>query len=310
MTVRNIDALLRPQRVLVLGSSADGIAGQVLHNIAHTVPSDRRTLVGANDPGWCSIAEHDPWPATTVAVLMDLRYATASVVRRLADCGCRALVWPLAAAVPDELWEAARASTLRVLGPRGGLSCAAGPGYSLSSLPLQPQAGNVALIAQSHSVAAAAVDWMLGRNLGLSWLAITGGEADVDVADLLDHAALDPQTRAVALQLGRVRCARKFMSAARAVARIKPVAVLQTQPIYRPGGDAAVRSAAFRRAGLVECVTLGGLFDAIAALSRLPVPADGRIAVVGNGAGGCALAVDALHRQGLAVASLPAEIAS
>lgn len=305
MTVRNLDALLQPEQVLVLGAPlADG-PRRLFHNIGHTVPAARRTLVAATEPGWTTVAADAPWPPANLAVVMDLALATPATVARLAAGGCRALIWPLTEAVPAALFEAMRPTTLRLLGPRGGGVCASALGYNLSLLPLGPQPGSVSLIAQSQSVAAAAVDWAVGRHLGLSWLAITGGEADVDVADLLDRAALDPLTRAVALQLSRIRASRKFMSAARACARIKPVVVLQTQPLTAPRGDVPLRSAAFQRAGLVECTTLGGLFDAIAALGRLPLPADGRVAVVGNGAGACALAVDALQRQGLTTALLP-----
>jgi len=305
VTVRNLDALLQPEHVLVLGVPTAEGPRQLFHNIGHTLPTARRTLVAAVETGWSWVAADAPWPAANLAVMMDLALATPTVVARLADCGCRALLWPMADEVPAALFDAMRPTTLRLLGPRGGGVCASTLGYNLSLLPLSPQPGSVALIAQSQSVAAAAVDWAVGRNIGLSWLAITGGEADVDVADLLDRAALDPQTRAVALQLSRIRASRKFMSAARACARIKPVVVLQTQPLGAPHGDAPLRSAAFQRAGLVECTTLGGLFDAIAALGRLPLPADGRVAVVGNGAGACALAVDALQRQGLTTALLP-----
>src|SRR5699024_3089251 len=154
---------------------------------------------------------------------------------------------------------------------------------------------------QSQSLSAAANDWALGRNIGFSWVACTGAEADIDIADLLDYAALDPQTRAVVLQLGHIRQPRKFMSAARAVARIKPVLVLQTRADRRdaPLGSDPVRSAAFARAGLVECESLGGLFDGLAALELLPNVRQDRVLVVGNGAGTCALGIDAVHRAAL-----------
>ena len=87
------------------------------------------------------------------------------------------------------------------------------------SLALAPRPGKVALITQSQSLAAAALDWALGRNIGFSWMACSGSEADIDVADLLDYAALDPRTRAVVLQVGHIRSPRKFMSAARAAAQ-------------------------------------------------------------------------------------------
>lgn len=310
MTVRNLDALLQPDHLLVLGAPATDAERQLLQNISQSVPYELRTRIGAAQPGWSTVAVHHPWPAGRLLVALDTRLLTPLVIAQLAADGCRAILWPGAEAVPAELLEAMRPTTMRLLGPRAAGVWSSPRGCNLSSLPLTPPAGNIALIAQSQSVAAAAVDWAVGRNIGMSWLAVTGGEADVDVADLLDHAALDPHTRAVALQVSRIRSPRKFMSAARAAARIKPVVVLQTQPLGGNGGDPLVRSAAFQRAGLVECTTLGGLFDALAALSRIPMPTDGRYLVVGNGAGACALGVDALRRQGLSMSQLSPETAA
>ncbi len=308
MTVRNLDALLQPDHVLVLGRPLDEASRQLFHNIAQSVPPERRTHAGAQaEPGWVNLPPGEPWPRASLAVILEPALLDAATVSALAEQGCRALLWPGAEPVPAALLEAMRPTTMRLLGSRAGGICSAAQGYNLSSLPLTPPPGSIALIAQSQSVAAAAVDWAVGRNVGLSWLAVTGIEADVDVADLLDRAALDPRTRAVALQLSRIRASRKFMSAARAAARIKPVVVLQTQPLFGNRGDPQLRSAAFQRAGLVECTTLGGLFDALAALERIPVPEDGRFVVAGNGAGACALGIDALRRQGLTVVPPPAD---
>src|SRR5699024_8514772 len=80
-----------------------------------------------------------------------------------------------------------------------------------------------------------------------------------------------------------------------------PVLVLQTRADRRdaPLGSDPVRSAAFARAGLVECESLGGLFDGLAALELLPNVRQDRVLVVGNGAGTCALGIDAVHRAAL-----------
>ena len=52
-------------------------------------------------------------------------------------------------------------------------------------------------------------------------------QLDVDLGDLLDFFALDQATRAILLYVEWIRDARKFMSAARAAARTKPVVVIK-----------------------------------------------------------------------------------
>lgn len=300
MTVHNLDALLKPRTVVLLGEAKTAGQLQLLHNVSNSLPADRRPQISATSLSQLYSAD--------LAIGFDGRLLRPEVLTRLAAVGCRALIWATDVPVDAARLHAARATGLRLLGARtpGVANISAGLNFSAFQIDTRP--GRLALIAQSRTVAAAALDWAAGRDLGFSWLAVTGAEADVDVADLLDYAALDPQTEAVVVQLGHIGNARKFMSAARALARAKPVAILQTRAADSPGfGADPVRSAAFQRAGLVECETLGSLFDAIAALERLPRQHEPRIAVVGNGAGVIALGVDALYRQGLPLADIPGE---
>ncbi|MFO7197378.1 acetyl CoA synthetase, partial [Enterococcus faecium] len=76
----------------------------------------------------------------------------------------------------------------------------------------QPSDGHVALISQSGAVASAMIEWAAERRLGFSGIASIGDQLDVDVADLLDHFALDDHTSAILIYLEAVKDARKFMS--------------------------------------------------------------------------------------------------
>ncbi|MDB5988500.1 MAG: Protein acetyltransferase [Nevskia sp.] len=306
MTIRNLDALFAPPQLLVLGAPQYAWSKTWIDNIAASLPAERRTLIGARRADWNCVGQHSAWPQADAAVLLDDQLAEPGLLAKLVRGGCRALIAAAPAIRLPELLEEGRVQLLRVLGPRAAGIIAPLHGLNLSGFSLMPPCGSIALIAQSQSVAAAAIDWAVGRHIGFSWIAATGAEADVDVGDLLDRAALDPATRSVVLQLGRVRGGRKLMSAARACARAKLVVVLQTRSGNAVGsaGPDGLRSAAFRRAGLVECESLAALFDALTALERLPPLQSSRVTVVGNGAGVCALGVDALLRQQL----IPAEI--
>src|SRR4030095_15523059 len=92
--------------------------------------------------------------------------------------------------------------------------------------------------------------------------------------------ARDRTTRAMLLYVESVKDARKFMSAARAAARAKPVVVVKsgrhaqgaraaaTHTGALAGSD-AVYDAAFRRAGLLRVRGLDELFDATETLGGL-----------------------------------------
>jgi len=294
VTIRNLEAYFQPRRVLLLGAAVGTTAQELMFNLRQAAPAgllaESIEQLEGSEPG-------------VLGIIGDPAALDPALLAQLAGRGCRALIWPHSSRPDTALLQAARIHTTRLLGPRSpGILNPRGQ-LNATALPAAQLPGSLALIVQSQSVASAAIDWATGRRLGFSWVAVTGGESDVDISDLLDYAALDPHTRAVAVEVGRIRGARKFMSAARACARAKPVVALQTRLAdWRGKGPDPVRSAAFARAGMVECLSLPALFDAFAALHRLPPLHQARVLVVSNGSGICALGVDAVLRHGVRVA--------
>ena len=205
----------------------------------------------------------------------------------------------------DQTERAARATGMRLVGPNclGVLAPAAKLNASFAAS--MPCAGDLALISQSGAIAAGLVDWASVRGIGFSALVSIGDSIDVDFGDLLDHFALDRETRAILLYIESIRDARKFMSAARAAARIKPVLVVKsgrhaqgakaalTHTGALAGAD-AVYDAAFRRAGLLRVLDLDELFAAAETLGRVTTVSGKRLAVLTNGGGIGVLAVDRL----------------
>jgi acetyltransferase len=127
----------------------------------------------------------------------------------------------------------------------------------------------------------------------------------VDFGDIIDYLASDSDTRAILLYIESVQQARKFMSAARAAARNKPVIAVKSGRALEgqraaashtgalAGGD-AVYSAAFRRAGIVRVDTIDALFAAAETLARTRRLRGERLVILTNGGGPGVMAVDAL----------------
>jgi succinyl-CoA synthetase alpha subunit len=99
--------------------------------------------------------------------------------------------------------------------------------------------GDLAFVSQSSSLMTLMIDWAATRGVGFSLLASLGDMADVHFGDLLDHLAFDARTRAVLLCIDHVAHPRKFLSAARAAARLKPVIVFSVGRSEGVGGAAS-----------------------------------------------------------------------
>jgi acetyltransferase len=206
--------------------------------------------------------------------------------------------------------DAARPHLLRVLGPNciGLLSPHIGLNASFSHADALP--GDVAFVSQSGALVTAVLDWAKARRIGFSHMVSLGEHADVDFGDMLDHLANDPRTRSILLYIESIEAPRKFMSAARAAARNKPVIVVKAG---RAGhgvqaaashtgalaGSDAVFDAAIRRAGMLRVDTLQDLFMAATTLARFGSNRDETLTVMTNGGGAGVMAADEAERIGV-----------
>ena len=214
--------------------------------------------------------------------------------------------------------RAARASGLRIVGPNCLGILVPPVKLNASFAARMPQSGDLALFSQSGAIVAGLVEWAAKRSVGFSAVVSIGDKLDVDIGDLLDYFAVDRSTRAILLYVESIKDARKFMSAARAAARVKPVVVIKsgrhTQAAAAAkthtgvlAGSDFVYDAAFRRAGMLRVLDLDELFAAAATLGRLRPFEGNRLSILTNGGGIGVLAVDRLVDLGGSLATISRE---
>jgi acetyltransferase len=213
----------------------------------------------------------------------------------------------------------ARAHGLRIVGPNCLGVIAPFSGLNASFAASSPARGGLAVISQSGAVAAAMTEWGNKQGLGFSAIVSLGDQLDVDIGDLIDYFASDRHTRAILLYVESITDARKFMSASRAAARIKPVVVMKsgrhaqgakaaaTHTGALAGAD-AVYDAAFRRAGLLRVYDMAETFAAAETLSHVRSLRGSRLAILTNGGGLGVLAVDRLADHGYTPAALSEDV--
>ena len=211
--------------------------------------------------------------------------------------------------------DAARPHLLRILGPNCvGLLV---PGIKLNASFAHAQAvpGKIAFVAQSGAMTTSMLDWARSNNVGFSHFISLGDCADVDFGDVLDYLGSDPDTRSILLYIESIRSARKFMSAARAAARNKPVIAIKAGRAPEGAKAAAshtgalagsddVYDAALARAGILRVTTTLELFGAAETLARAKPLHGDRLVILTNGGGPGVMATDALIATGGRLASM------
>ncbi|MBL8335020.1 MAG: acetate--CoA ligase family protein [Rubrivivax sp.] len=331
MSIRHLDSLFDPASVAVVGASSR--PGRVGTTVWRNLCASRfaGTLMAVNPKyteldGHPVVARVDDLPAAPeLAVLCTPPDTVPGLIEALGRRGTRAAVVLSAGFTAEQkqaMLDAARTHLLRILGPNclGLLSPHAGLNASFAHVGAQP--GSLAFVSQSGALVTAMLDWARGSGIGFSHFVSLGERADVDFGDMLDWLASDARTRAILLYIESIEHPRKFMSAARAAARNKPVLVVKAGRSAQGQQAAAshtgalagadiVFDAAIRRAGMLRVDTLQDLFIAAEALShyRGAMPAQAaqleRLTLLTNGGGAGVMAADAAAAAGLELAPLP-----
>jgi acetyltransferase len=329
MTTYRLNQMFAPRSVAVVGASPRqlSVGRKILKNLKDAGFAGPIRLVNPKHPqveGVAAVRSAADLPPTDLLVIAAPAETVPQTIAEAGahSCGAAVIITAGLGHGPGSLSEAteraARAHGVRLLGPNClGIQV---PRAKLNAgfAAHMSQPGDLALISQSGAIAAGLVEWAVRRSLGFSAVVSLGNQLDVDFGDLLDFFADDTGTRAIVLYIESIQDARKFMSAARAAARTKPVVVIKsgrhaqgavaarTHTGALAGSD-AVYDAAFRRAGLVRVLDLDELFDAAETLGHIRPFTGKRLAILTNGGGIGVLAVDRLIDFGGELAKLSPE---
>ncbi len=313
MSIRHLDALFNPASVAVFGAS--------MRPASVGATAWRNLLIGGFagalypvNPKYTEIEGVKTYPsvaalpqAPDLAVICTPAATVVRLIKELGARGTRAAIVVtagLSAAQKQAMLEAARVHTLRILGPNCIGMLVPHLGLNASFAHIGARQGELAFVSQSGALVTAMLDWAGSRGIGFSHFVSLGERADVDFGDMLDYLGSDPKTRAILLYIESVEDSRKFMSAARAAARNKPVIVVkagrstagQAAAASHTGalaGSDAVFDAAIARAGMLRVDTLHDLFLAAETLARFRDGPSGRLIVLTNGGGAGVMAADA-----------------
>jgi len=333
MGVYNLDKIFKPESIAVIGASEkEGSIGSVL--VKNLTQGGFQGKVYPVNPRYRSIHALKAYPsivdtntAVDLAIIATPIATVPGVVKECVSAGVEGVIIISAGGretgakgreIEDQIEREAKKGGLRVIGPNClGIIC---PERNLNAsfASRMPQKGKLAFISQSGAICSAILDLSSKENIGFSYFVSIGSMMDVDFGDLIDYLGTDPEVSSILLYVESLSNFRKFMSAARAASRLKPIVVLKSgrspagtraaaSHTGAMAGEDAVYDAAFKRAGIVRVNTIGELFDCAELMAKQPRPSGPRLAVVTNAGGPGVMAADSLSQYDLEPASLEAE---
>ncbi len=325
-----LDAIFSPRSVAVIGATEKpGSVGRtILWNLVSSPFGGTVYPINPNRPNILGIKAYKdikslPEPVD-LAVVVTPAPTVPEVIGQCVEAGTRGAIiisagfketGPGGQALEDQVLEQARKGRMRLIGPNclGVMRPLTGLNATFAAGPAL--AGNVGFISQSGALGTAILDWSLRAHVGFSAFVSIGSMLDVNWGDLIDYLGDDPHTKSIVLYMESIGDARSFLSAAREVARTKPIIVIKAGRTAQAAKAAAshtgslagsddVLEAAFRRVGVLRVNTIADVFNMAEVLAKQPRPRGNRLTIVTNAGGPGVLATDALIGNGGQLAEL------
>jgi acetyltransferase len=321
---------MRPRQVAVIGASerTASIGNALMVNLLHggfpgrifPVNPKHRNVYGF--PAYRSVAELDSGidlaiiatPIDTVPKIIE-----ACVERKIGgaiviSAGGKE-VGEAGTEIEKKINALVRATGFRIIGPNCLGMLRPKERLNASFVSGMPPVGSLAFVSQSGAICSALLDLAFKERIGFSGFVSIGSMVDVDFGDIINYFGNDSSVTSILLYIENVTNFRKFMSAARAVSRMKPIIVLKAGRSVAGAkaaashtgamvGEDAVYDAAFKRAGVVRVDTIEALFDCAELMARQPRPRGRRLAIITNGGGPGVMAADFLAGHGHELVSL------
>lgn len=329
-SVKQLDAILRPQSVAVIGASTspDKMGHEILKNIIDSgfegtvYPINPKADVILDLP--CHKSVKDVEEAVDLAVIIIPARFVPQAVQECGEKGVKGAIiitggFAEASDEGEELQQQVVATAqqfdVRLIGPNcQGVN---NPHHPLcASWPLLTYTGKVALISQSGTVGAAMMDWFSEEKLGTSSFVSMGNRADVDEADLIAYFNQDPNTEVIAAYIEGIKRPEQFIQAVKQLK--KPLVVLKSGRTPKGkvaaeshtkalAGADAVYEALFAKYNICRAYTAEEFYDYAKALAYLKPPQGNRILFITTSGGAAILATDQAEQEGLDVSPLPQE---
>jgi len=333
----DISRLVRPSRVAVVGASdrRGSLGYSTYHNVrnnslipAGAVPVNPRYEAVLGDRCYPRVSDV-PGEPIDVAVVLVTAEAVLDVVKDCAASGVPYLVvlssgfsesGEAGRRLQREMVRLARASGLRVYGPNSPGLANIADRVLLSMSPVagaDVTSGPVGLVTQGGGIGRALMQWM-DRGLGFGLWCSPGNEADLDIADFVNHMVDDERIRVIGAVVEGFSEGRKFLEVARRAREAgKPIVILKigrseygqktaASHTASIAGNDAVASAVFAQYGMVRVDDVDELGETLQLFSRALGVADRditRTCVYSFSGGTASLAADLAGSAGLELAT-------
>jgi acyl-CoA synthetase (NDP forming) len=176
----------------------------------------------------------------------------------------------------------------------------------------RPLFGDIAIVTQSGAFGVAALDFLAGRQIGISKFVSFGNKSDVTESEMMHYLLYDKETKVILLYVEDIKYGRKFLGIAKKVTAKKPIVAFKAGRSAAGARAAAshtgaiagsdkIYDAAFEQTGVVRVKDMEEFFDSGKALAMQPPALGKNIGILTDAGGPGIMAVDECINIGLSV---------
>jgi acyl-CoA synthetase (NDP forming) len=176
----------------------------------------------------------------------------------------------------------------------------------------RPLFGDIAIVTQSGAFGVAALDFLAGRQIGISKFVSFGNKSDVTESEMIDYLFYDKETKVILLYIEDIKYGRRFLEIARKVTAKKPIVAFKAGRSAAGARAAAshtgaiagsdkIYDAAFEQTGVIRVKDMEEFFDAGKAMSMQPPALGSNIGILTDAGGPGIMAVDECAKNDLSI---------
>jgi acetyl coenzyme A synthetase (ADP forming)-like protein len=176
----------------------------------------------------------------------------------------------------------------------------------------RPLFGDIAIVTQSGAFGVAALDFLAGRQIGISKFVSFGNKCDVTESEMMHYLLYDKETKVILLYVEDIKYGRQFLKIAKKVTLKKPIVALKAGRSAAGARAAAshtgaiagsdkIYDAAFEQTGVIRAKDMEEFFDTGKALAMQPPALGKNIGILTDAGGPGIMAVDECDSSGLSV---------
>jgi acetyltransferase len=336
MTFVNLDSLLQPKSLAVIGASNDltKIGGRFLNSFLESGFTGRLYPIHLKADEILGLRAYpsvlDVPDDIDLALVTIPAAATEAAMKQCAQKGIKFVVvhgtgfsefGPLGRERETKIVEIARQGGVRIVGPNCmGLFC---PKVKLNTIvsrdavPFEP--GPVGFSGQSGWVSENTVLWGSERGLRFSGVISSGNQSDLNLIDYLNHFGQDPETRVIGFYQEGIKDGPAFVKAAREVSVKKPIVMWKSgsseagaravaSHTASLAGSGSITRAVLKQSGVLTANNLEELHDLLIIFSTPHLPRGKNVGILVESGGGGVSAADTCETLGLKVPPIPEKI--